>query len=54
MLAIMCQKNPVYKFMFCFSKYELSIVKEQRLKLDFIIQTFLLNFQFSQSFFCHS
>jgi hypothetical protein len=54
MLAIMCQMNPVYKFMFCFSKYELSIVKEQRLKLAFIIQTFLLNFQFSQSFFCHS
>jgi len=54
MLTIMCQMNPVYKFIFCFSKYELSIVKEQRLKLAFIIQTFLLKCQFSHSFFCHS
>lgn len=46
--------NPGYKFIFCFSKYELSIVKYQRFKLAFIIQTFLLKFKFSQSCFCHS
>jgi len=54
MLAIMCQMNPAYKFTFCFNKYELSIFKHQRLKLAFIIQTFLLKFQFSQSCFCYS
>lgn len=54
MVAIMCQMNSVYVFIFCFSTYELSIVIYQRFKLAFVIQTFQLKFRFSPSCFCHS